>query len=276
MEAPEFTAPVPRAEENSVYKKYQELVDALEQGQFEMYFQLVYSIRRDTFTGMEALSRWHHPEKGVLPPAAFLPDLASFGLLDRLDFYMLERACAFLENRHRTQQERLHLSCNFSRSSISVPDFRERFDGIVSRYDFDHRDLILEIAEDCLADDAVAARFNIANCMSRGFKAALDDFGVGYTSFLDLCDFPVDRLKIDRALVTRCDTPRGRAVLSEITQLAHHLDMEVLCEGVETDTERDIVRDCGCDYIQGYLFSRVLPQNEAMELYYRSRKERNP
>ena len=272
MEAPATTAPTLHSEESPIIQKYHELTNALEEGQFEMYLQLVYHIQSKTFTGMEALSRWRHPEKGVLAPAAFLPDLANFGLLDRLDFYMLDKACAFLEKQHHEHQD-LHLSCNFSRSSISAPNFRERFDEIVNRYDFDHRNLILEIAEDCLADDAVAAHFNIANCMSNGFKAALDDFGVGYTSFLDLCDFPVDRLKIDRALIGRCDTPRGRAVLSEVTKLAHHLDMEVLCEGVETDAERDIVRECGCDYIQGYLYSHVLPQSEAMELYHRSREK---
>ena len=261
METPDCTA----------CEKFIELEQALENQQFEMFIQLVYDIRAKTFTGVEALARWRHPERGTLSPVGFMPDLQRCGLVDRLDFYMLEKGCRLLEAWKHSNLDNLHLSCNFSRISISAPDFKARFDEIVNKYDFDHSNLILEITEDSLAEDAEAAHRNIAECTACGFRAALDDMGVGYTSFLDLCDYPVDRIKIDRAIVKRSITPRGRAVLTEITQLAHHLDMKVLCEGVETDAERTAVEECGCDYIQGFYYSHVLPVDKAMEQYRQSR-----
>ena len=252
---------------------YKELAQALENCQFEMYIQLVYDIHTRAFTGMEALARWRHPERGTLTPANFLTDLYSCGLVDQLDFYMLEKACRLLEAWNHSSLANLHISCNFSRLSISAPDFKARFDEIVNKYDFDHGNLILEITEDSLANDAATAHRNIAECTACGFRAALDDMGAGFTSFLDLCDYPVDRIKIDRAIIKRCTTPRGRAVLTEITQLAHNLGMKVLCEGVENDEEREVVEECGCDYIQGFYYSHVLPVDKAMEQYRQSRGE---
>lgn len=251
--------------------KYAELAKALEGGQFELNIQLIYDIRKTSFVGGEALSRWNHPEKGILLPKHYIQDLHQCGLIKNLDFYMLECTCLILEAWKESELKDLQLSCNFSRATISEKGFYERFTQIVNRYSFDRKHLILEITEDSISSDTETARQNVLDCKSCGFLVALDDLGVGYTSFSDLCDFPVDIIKIDKLIVQKAITEQGQNVLTEMVQLAHNLNMQVLCEGVETEAELAAVRRCGCDYIQGFYYCRVLSVEQAVEFYHKNR-----
>ncbi|EJX04603.1 diguanylate cyclase/phosphodiesterase [gut metagenome] len=120
----------------------------------------------------------------------------------------------------------------------------------------------MEITEDAKETNKQAAFSNIAHCKNMGFRIALDDAGDGYTSIADLRDYPIDVVKIDRSILNSAVTSRGAALLRGITFLVHSLDMRVLCEGVETKEQADMLRDLGCDYIQGYYFYRPLPLKE--------------
>ena len=251
------------------------LSDAFNRGEFQLYMQMIVD-RNEHIIGAEALSRWQNREKGLLPPAAFIEPLKSAGLIDKLDFYILEEACKQLAQWSLTGKGHLSLSCNFTRLTVSRNDFAEQFRKILEKYSFSRDCLIVELTEDSLMGNTTVAYRNILECKKLGCKIALDDLGSGNSSLQDLCDYPIDIIKIDRHILLKSATPRGNALLQGLTTLGHDLGMKVLCEGVESETEKQRVREAGCDYIQGFYFSRVLPKEEADLFYMRSQKALQP
>ena len=246
---------------------YADLETALDNGQFQMYLQFIYDIRKDSYVGVEALSRWVHPEKGLILPAQYIHDLHVCGLISRLDYQMLEKSCRLLEAWSDSNLGKLRVCCNFTRLTLGAPDFVSNFLEITGKFRFDHDNLVIEMTEDVIFDDADALNDNIAACREAGFRVALDDLGAGYTSFNDLCDYPVDIIKVDRHITQKVITSRGKSFLREMIKLAHHLGIGVLCEGVETEAERAAVQEIGCDYVQGFYYSRAFPAENAVEEY---------
>ena len=245
------------------------LSDAFDRGEFLLYMQMIVD-RNEKIIGAEALTRWQSREKGLLPPGAFIEPLKSAGLIDKLDFYILEETCKQLEQWSLTGKAHLWMSCNFTRLTVSRNDFAERFRDVLGRYQFHHDCLILELTEDSLLDNTTVAYSNILECKKLGCKIALDDLGSGYSSLQDLCDYPIDIIKIDRHILLKSTTPKGNALLQGLTKLGHDLDMTVLCEGVESEEEKHRVCEAGCDYFQGFYYSRVLPREEADLFYLRT------
>ena len=242
------------------------LLGAFEKHEFLLYMQMIVD-QNEKIIGAEALTRWQSREKGLLSPGAFIEPLKSAGLIDKLDFYILEETCKQLEQWSITGKEHLWMSCNFTRVTVSRNDFAERFQDVLGRYQFPHDCLIIELTEDSLMDNTTVAYRNILECKKMGCKIALDDLGSGYSSLQDLCDYPIDIIKIDRHVLLKSTTPRGNALLQGLTKLGHDLGMKVLCEGVEGEKEKQRVCEAGCDYIQGFYYSRVLPKDEA-DLFY--------
>jgi len=247
------------------------LLGAFEKHEFQLYMQMIVD-RTEKIIGAETLARWQNLENGLLSPGVFIEPLKSAGLIDRLDFYILEEVCKQLEQWNRTGKGHLWLSCNFTRLTVSRNDFAERFQDVLGRYQFPHDCLIIELTEDSLMDNTTVAYRNILECKKMGCKIALDDLGSGYSSLQDLCDYPIDIIKIDRHVLLKSTTPRGNALLQGLTKLGHDLGMKVLCEGVESETEKQRVCEAGCDYIQGFYYSRVLPRDEADLFYMRKQK----
>ena len=245
------------------------LSGALENHEFLIYMQLIVD-RNEKIIGAEALTRWQNREKGLLAPGVFIEPLKSAGLIDKLDFYILEEACKQLEQWNLTGKEHLWLSCNFTRLTVSRNDFEERFQAVLEKYQFSPDRLIIELTEDSLMDNTTIAYSNILACKKMGCQIALDDLGNGYSSLQDLCDYPIDMIKIDRHILLKSTTPRGNALLQGLTKLGHDMGMKVLCEGVESETEKQRVCEAGCDYIQGFYYSRVLPKDEADLFYMRN------
>ena len=252
-----------------------ELRQAIENGEFDLNIQLVYDMQKASFFGGEVLSRWKHPSKGILLPREFIPALHQCGRIRDLDLYMLGKTCRILELLESSESSDLCLSCNLSRTTISEKDFCEQFRRILDNYHFEREKLIIEITEDSITFDLETARQNILNCKACGVCIALDDFGVGYTAFSDLCNFPIDCIKIDRSIITKAVSEQGESVLSETVQLAHNLNMQVLCEGVETEQELAAVKRCGCDYIQGFYYCHALPVEQAVEFYLQNRADKS-
>ena len=242
------------------------LLGAFEKHEFLLYMQMIVD-QNEKIIGAEALTRWQNQEKGLLSPGAFIEPLKSAGLIDKLDFYILEETCKQLDQWSITGKEHLWMSCNFTRLTVSRNDFAERFQDVLGRYQFPHDCLIIELTEDSLMDNTTVAYRNILECKKMGCKIALDDLGSGYSSLQDLCDYPIDIIKIDRHVLLKSTTPRGNALLQGLTKLGHDLGMKVLCEGVEGEKEKQRVCEAGCDYIQGFYYSRVLPKDEA-DLFY--------
>ncbi len=240
---------------------------AIENEEFHIYLQFIFNPKTNRFCGAEILSRWHDREEGVLSPANYIEDMKVAGMIDRLDFYIFDKTCRLLNDWNGTDYEKLYLSCNFTRTTLSSPEFLKKFEETLSKYKFNRSNLIIELTEDFLADNNNIAYKNIQIIKSLGCKVALDDFGSGYTSFSDLCSYPLDIIKIDRQIVTKALSSRGNAVLIGIIRMVHALGIEVLCEGVENAEENKRVIDADCDYIQGFLYSRVLPAENAMEFF---------
>ena len=194
------------------------------------------------------------------------------GTVTEHDLYMLRCACAQLQSWRREGLEKLCLSCNFTRQSLSDERTLPRAREIAEQYDFSHDCLIIEITEDCLVHDRSAAAETLNGLIALGFHIALDDMGAGYSSLSDLCTYRFDYVKIDRSILLDAEEERGRALLAGLVQLAHSMGIRALSEGVETKEQLDIALAAGCDFIQGFYFSRVLPKREA-ERYLRELTE---
>jgi len=176
---------------------------------------------------------------------------------------MFELACRQLEKWRGTKYEDISISCNFTRITLSEENCVEKLKAISSGYDFDKSKLAIEITEDAIEKDLEVAKKNVVRCKELGFRIYLDDLGSGYTSLSNLCDYPIDIVKIDRDILLRAaDSKRGQALLSGIIALAHSLDMGVICEGVETDEQNNLISQSNCDYIQGWYYAKDMPVDQ--------------
>lgn len=259
-----FSRPEQIVREGERLQLKKETLEAIQQGQFKMLLQFV--VRPDgSICGAEALSRWDHPQKGLLYPGSYIELMESEKTISELDFFILEESCRQLESWEK-QGKDLALSCNFARITIGQENFVSRLKKIVEPYRFDHSHLVLEITEDSLEGHKQNAFENISKCKAMGFRIALDDMGSGFTSFSDLRDYPIDVAKIDRSILLSAMNRQGNDLLRGMIALCHSLGMKVQCEGVETQAQLELLLQLGCDYLQGYYFYRALPQKEANRL----------
>ena len=236
--------------------------EAVAKGEFEPYFQFVVD-RGGTIIGAETVSRWQSPEDGLLPPSKYIDLMIRAGTVTEHDLYMLRCACVQLQTWKREGRGTLWLSCNFTRQSIADEKILARVREIVEQYDFTRDRLVVELTEDSYAHDREAALRTIEGLHAMGLRIVLDDIGAGYSSLSDLSTYPIDGVKIDRSIVTESALPRARALLEGMIRLSHDMGIRVLCEGVEDKATCDAVLAAGCDFIQGFYFSRVLPGREA-------------
>ena len=242
------------------------LFESLEKGfenrEFKLYLQFIVDTKTKNIVSAEALSRWDNPEKGILTPGSYIEAMESSGLITRLDYYMFEMVCNQLHLWKGTEFEKLSVSCNFTRITISEDDFIEKLKNIYEKYSFDKSKLIIEITEDAIERNIDNAIKNIMACKEFGFRIALDDLGSGYTSLINLCDYPIDIVKLDRSILLKAATQKGEDLFKGMVALSHNINLKVVCEGVENEEHNDFVTTSECDYIQGWYYSRVLPVEE--------------
>lgn len=245
---------------------------ALERGEFVPYFQCTVNTATNQVCGGEILSRWLNPRNGLQMPGTYVPVLEKLGLVNELDYHMFECACRQLEQWSGTEYGSLYISCNFTRITLSHEDCVSRIREIVQRYHFTRSNLIVEVTEDAMEEDREAARRTILACRELGFRISIDDFGSGYTSFLNLYEYPIDLVKVDKALVDNVvESEKGARLLNGLVSMAHAMKMSVLCEGVDNEEKDRIVRSSRCDVIQGFFYARVLPLEEVPRFLKRRR-----
>ena len=237
-------------------------LQGFENGEFKMYLQVVVDTKTRKITMAEALSRWAHPVKGILGPEHYIGAMESLGMISQLDYYMFELACRQLAQWHGTAYGSLSISCNFTRETLSEADCADRLKEISDRYHFAKSLLAIEITEDTIEKDREIAQRSIALCKEYGFQIYLDDLGSGYTSLSNLCDYPIDVVKIDREILLQADTQQGKDLMTGMIAFAHHLKLPVICEGVETEEQNTLVSQADCDYIQGWYYAMALPVEE--------------
>ena len=234
----------------------------LENNEFKLYLHFVINNKTKEISSAEALSRWDSPDEGLISPAKYISMMSSYGLVAKLDYYMFEGVCSQLAKWKDSEFSAYSISCNFTRITISENDFVKTLSDIADKYDFDREKLIMEITEDAIEKNREVAKRNIFECKKLGFRIALDDMGSGYTSLVNLCEYPIDIVKIDRDILLKTGTKNGRDLFGGIIALAHNLGLTVVCEGVETPQHNELVDSSQCDYVQGWYYSRVLPVRE--------------
>jgi len=240
------------------------ILNGIKNNEFKMYLQFIVDNKSKKIVSAEALSRWDNPQKGIIGPVNYIENMENTGLISKHDFYMFELACRQLEKWKDTEYKDISISCNFTRITLSEEDCIEKLKRISENYDFDKSKLAIEITEDAIEKDREIAKRNVILCKELGFKVYLDDMGSGYTSLANLCDYPIDVVKIDRDILLKADTKRGKDLFRGIIALAHSLNMAVICEGVETEEQNVLIAESGCDYIQGWYYSKALPLEECI------------
>ncbi len=232
---------------------------AIERREFRIHYQPIVSLETGGIIGFEALLRWQHPERGLLCPAEFIRVAEETGLIIPIGGWALREAC----RRMRIWQGRvganpaLAISVNLSAKQFSQPGLVEQVDRTLQETGFNAHDLRLEITESVVMEDAGAATAMLLQLRGLGVKLYIDDFGTGYSSLSYLHRFPIDTLKVDRSFVGQMTArDENLEIVRTIVELGHNLGMEVMAEGVENEEQLGQLKRLGCEYGQGYLFSR--------------------
>jgi EAL domain-containing protein (putative c-di-GMP-specific phosphodiesterase class I)/GGDEF domain-containing protein len=240
-----------------------EIEKGLRQRDFKLYFQPIYDTKDHRLAGAEVLLRWHHPEKGLMMPDTFIPIAEKSGLIIQIGTYVIEESLKLLSSWHSFGFPALQLSLNLSLRELESQEFINNLTGMLYKYETGDSRLKFEITEHTTMINPSIAHQKLKEIRQLGIGISLDDFGTGYSSFAHLAEFPIETLKIDRSFVTGMTRESGkRHIVSTITKLGHSLGMSIVAEGVESREEAILLGSYGVDYLQGYYFSRPLPQLE--------------
>lgn len=260
-------APGMKAAHISSSALYADCTLALEEGQIRPWFQPQISCKDGRLTGVEALARWQHPVRGLVPPADFLPALEQAGLLDRLGDRMLSLSLRALADWDREEVTVPCVGVNFSQAELRNPQLLDKISWALDRYEMAPHRLTIEVLESVVSqpgEDMVAR--NLTRLAQLGCSIDLDDFGTGHASIASVQRFPVHRLKIDRSFVARLDSdPAQQRLVAALLTMGQTLDLKVLAEGVETQAQADQLIAMGCGEMQGYGIARPMPYAETLE-----------
>ena len=246
-----------------------DLRSALANGEFELFYQPIVSLQDNKITSFEALLRWHHPERGMISPAEFIPIAEEMGLIIPLGEWVLRTACA----EAATWPSDIKVSVNVSSLQLTNKNLVNVIISAIASARIPADRLELEITESVFIQNTFANLSTLKKLHELGVKFAMDDFGTGYSSLGYLLSFPFSKIKIDRSfIVGLSDKNESRAIVRAVADLARNLSMIVTAEGVETDQQLEQVRLLGCTEMQGYLFSQPLPAAEIHRLFLSNRK----
>lgn len=235
------------------------LHQALKQDRLELHYQPKIDLKTDSVIGMEALLRWYDPELGHIPPDRFIPFAEDCGLINDIGVWVLRKACAQARQWNESHDLSLRVAVNISPIHISTGGFVDMVRSVIAETGIDPNLLEIEITEMSMLDYTEDLIDTIKQLRELGITISLDDFGTGYSSLNYLKKFPVDVLKIDRAFVRDIVPEKsGIAMISAMISLAHALNLQVVAEGVEEEAELNVLREHGCEYVQGYYFSKPL------------------
>lgn len=253
----------------------QDLSQALEREQFELWYQPTYIVEPHEIHGFEALLRWHHPEQGVLLPNVFLPSLEKTGLIIPVGVWAIEQACRQL--RFWTEQGfgQWTLSINLSPIQFEQQDIFNVVSAAMQKYNLDPSRLILEVTESTALKNLERSIELLNEFNQAGYIVSIDDFGTGYSNLLMLNVLPVKELKIDKSFIDcMFENEKSKKIIETIIHVARTMDMVVVAEGIETEEQRQILAELGCDYLQGYLFSRPLPAEQVPWLVLQNKSDK--
>lgn len=244
-----------------------EIMQAVEHRQFSAFFQPQLSIHGELL-GVEALVRWHHPEKGLISPFYFIPVAEKSGVIYKLQNIVMEDACELLValKKENIVSEDFLVSINISACQFRTEQLDRKLLEIIGRYRLSPRQFMLEITESILMNNVNDTISQMGHMKKQGFRFSVDDFGTGYSSLAYLHAFPIDELKIDKSFIKQMDqNPRGEAIVDSIVALSNHLEFNVIAEGIETKSQLELLSQRPIKGMQGYFFAEPMPRQVLIE-----------
>ena len=240
-----------------------DLYEAYERSEFEVYFQPKLDLLTRQISGLEALLRWRHPEKGHIPPYRFIPVAEANGLIHDLSNFVLTKSLEQISAWNSTGWPELRVSINISPLQLRDSDLVPEILDALHTFNIPGHQLEIELTETSVIDSPQRARIVLNQLRKAGVHISMDDFGTGYTSLALLADLPLDSVKIDRSFITAmAECPRSRAIVESVINMSHALSLHVVGEGIETNEQLAMLAGLGCNVVQGYLISHPLPANE--------------
>lgn len=234
---------------------------AIECEELDLHYQPKVEVTTGKLVAVEALLHWHTEDLGCVSPETFIPLAEETGLIIPLGEWVLIEGARALRNWQQAYNERLEMAINLSARQFSDSQFLEHMGRLIDNSGLDPTRLTMELTESLLIDDVERSIATLSAIKEMGCKLSLDDFGTGYSSFTYLQRLPIDELKIDCSFVNGIDTSQNnRAITASVIFLGHHLELKVVAEGVETPGQLEFLQVNGCDYYQGFLFSRAKPR----------------
>ncbi|MGL4874962.1 MAG: EAL domain-containing protein [Clostridium sp.] len=244
------------------YLMEEKLNNAIKKNQLINYYQPIYSVNTKKISGVEALVRWKS-EEGLIFPDKFIPIAKRNGVIIDIDKKVFENACIFSREYKMMYGEWIDISVNISYGLLIRPNFVEYVVDIAKRYGVPKHNIKLEITEDEILEDITYVIEILKKLRGEGFLIALDDFGVGYSSFNYVKNLPLDVIKIDRSLILNIqDDKKTLAIIKALINLAEILELKVTCEGIETEVQLNLLKDLSCHQLQGYFFSKPIKSEE--------------
>ncbi|MBU3823834.1 MAG: EAL domain-containing protein [Candidatus Oceanisphaera merdipullorum] len=244
----------------------EQLRQALVREEFALVFQPIVSLSNGLNEKFEALLRWHQPERGLQHPASFIKIAEQTGLIVPIGYWVIEAACAFIQQQIQAKQTIKPVAVNLSVCQLREPEFANRVETLLTRLQIAPSLLELEITESMLMENVDLAMILIADLRHLGIKVSIDDFGTGYSSLAQLRLVPVDILKIDRSFIINLETSLiDRQMVEAMTVMVHKLGLKVVAEGIETVEQLRFLKNIGCDYGQGFLLATPLVPELALQ-----------
>ncbi|MHC1700093.1 MAG: EAL domain-containing protein [Humidesulfovibrio sp.] len=246
---------------------HQSLHNALDREEFRLHYQPIFNLADNTLAGFEALIRWQVDDR-LVPPNDFIPHAEQTGLIVPIGAWALAEACreAARWERDFALPKRFSIAVNLSAKQFAQPDLVRHLARALDESGLDPGRLKIEITETLVMQNPESVVHKLRGLREMGAKVSIDDFGTGYSSLAYLQRFPINTLKIDRSFVSDMDAFENLVIVRTIVSLAHNLGLDVVAEGIETERQRDFLADINCECGQGYLFSRPLPQDRALEM----------
>lgn len=254
-----------------------ELREAIKQDQLIVYFQPIMDCGTGETVSLEALLRWQQPKHGLVNPDTFIPIAEEIGLITELENWVIDNVCCQLHTWREQDIPLIPISVNLSAQHLSDFQLEQRIVSTLSRHDVQPDLLSIEITESTAMNEPQETVKVLRGLQAHGIHSAIDDFGTGYSSLSYLKQLPVDKLKIDRSFVRDLTSdPNDRDIAKAIVDLAHSLSMKTVAEGVEDKDQLNILREMGCDLVQGWLFAKALSANDMAEFLLQNRKSVKP
>ena len=250
-----------------------DIVGALENGELVLYIQPKVNMSTGRIIGGEALVRWLHPEKGLVPPGEFIPVLEKNGFIINVDEYIWEKVFAYLGKLKEEGRELVPISINVSRLHAYDTQLAENLIRLREKYDIPAEYVPLELTESAFLEDEKGMYQRMENLRSQGFLVSMDDFGTGYSTMNMLKNQTLDEIKIDREFIRDLEKDKSQIIIRNTIAMLQQLGVHIVIEGVETEEQKEFLLGCNCTDVQGFLFYRPMPVEEFDKLLWQQERE---